>query len=335
MPEDGPDLLEVRLATSDADLAEIARIVNRVRPDEPVTVEEMRWADDKYPGSKRFLAWLDGEAIGVGGGGRVYVFPPEHPAWWGSLTVLPEHRRRGVGSALLAAVSEAAGAAGKTELMGRTTADRADAIEFLQHRGFHEHERMKVVRLALDGHPPMSIDAPAGVIITSLAARPDLVDGVYEVAKEALPDIPGEGPTAPDTIEEFRMREIDRPQVPEGGFAVALDEASGQVIGYASLMLLSGGSKVAWHGMTAVGRAWRGRGVAGALKRATIEWARTNGLEALEGANDIENAPMRAVNRRLGYQPRPDEVGFRGPLWPPRTAARREATAAGAPGGPA
>jgi RimJ/RimL family protein N-acetyltransferase len=66
--------------------------------------------------------------------------------------------------------------------------------------------------------------------------------------------------------------------------------------------------------MTGVARAWRGRGLARALKAATIAWAMDNGLEALEGSNDIENAPMRAVNRRLGYQPEPDEIQFRGPL---------------------
>ena len=318
------DGLEIRPATSDADFHEIARIVNAVRPDEPITVEEMRWADEKYPGGKRFLALLDGEAVGIAGAGRVYMYPPDHPAWWGNIAVLQEHRRRGAGSGLLAAMSDAARAAGKTELMGRTTADRPEAIEFLEHRGFREYERMKVVRLELEGHAPAAIDAPDGVVLTSLAERPELVDGVYEVAKEALPDIPGDGPQAPDTLEEFLTRDVHRPQVPPGGFVLALDAATGAVIGYANLILLSGDSKVAWHGMTAVAREWRGRGVAAALKRATIAWARDNGLEALEGAHDVDNAPMRAVNRRLGYLPRPDEVGVRGPLWPARDAPALE-----------
>ena len=37
----------------------------------------------------------------------------------------------------------------------------------------------------------------------------------------------------------------------------------------------------AWHDMTAVARAWRGRGVAGALKRATIAWAIEHGLDRI------------------------------------------------------
>ncbi|MEO8274051.1 MAG: GNAT family N-acetyltransferase, partial [Chloroflexota bacterium] len=178
------------------------------------------------------------------------------------------------------------------------------------------YERMKAVRLDLVGRVPDPVDAPDGVVITSLAERPDLVEGVYRVAVEALPDIPGEGPTAPATLEEFRVLEVDRPSIPAGGFAIALDGATGTVIGYASLLVLSGNPTVAWHGMTAVVRAWRGKGIASALKRATIAWATGNGLHALETANDVVNAPMRAVNARLGYGPMPDEIYYRGPVAP-------------------
>ncbi len=55
--------------------------------------------------------------------------------------------------------------------------------------------------------------------------------------------------------------------------------------------------------MTAVRPAWRGRGIATALKRATIAWAMEHGVEGLETGNDEENAPMRAINRTLGYAP--------------------------------
>jgi mycothiol synthase len=75
---------------------------------------------------------------------------------------------------------------------------------------------------------------------------------------------------------------------------------------------VAGTADDAWHDMTAVVRAWRGRGVAGALKRATIGWAIANGLEALETGNDVDNLPMRAVNARLGFRPLPDLITMRG-----------------------
>ena len=310
-------MLEVRPATSDEDLARLAQIVCTVTPDFPTSVGEMRWSEQAYPGARRFLAWLDGEPVGSGGVGRMYIYPPEYEGLWGNMSVLPEHRRRGVGSAILATLEDATRQAGKSLLLGRVTADRLSALEFLEHRGYAEYERMKAVRLELPGRTAEPVDPPPGVRISSLEHDPDMVAGVYDVAVEALPDIPGEGPKAPPTLEEFRVLEVDRPAIPAGGFAIAIDSATQRVIGYASLMVLAGNPTVAWHGMTAVARAWRGRGVATALKRATIAWACENGLEALETANDITNAPMRAVNSRLGYQPRPDEIYYRGPVTRP------------------
>jgi len=100
--------------------------------------------------------------------------------------------------------------------------------------------------------------------------------------------------------------------MPPGGFIVAIDTATGEVAGYASLMLLAGSTSEAVHDMTAVRPAWRGRGLATVMKQATIAWAIDHGLAALETGNDEANAAMRAVNARLGYHPRPDEVTLRG-----------------------
>lgn len=307
-------MLEVRPATSDTDLVHVARIVTAVSPDNPTSVEDMRWQDAQYPGGQRFLAWLDGMAVGAGGAGRAYSWPEDYPALWGNISVLSEHCRRGAGSAILVEISAVARDAGKPMLMGRTTADRIEAIKFLEHRGFRELERMKVVRLDLRGAAPAATEPLEGVRITSLEVAPELVEGVYAVAMEALPDIPGDAPMAPGTLAEFRARNVDRSSIPSGGFVVAVDAATGTPIGYANLMLVPGNPGLAWHGMTAVARGWRGRGVARTLKQATIAWAIGHGIEAIETANDTDNAPMRAVNKRLGYVSLPDEVYFRGPV---------------------
>jgi len=306
-------MLEIREAVTDEDLGHMVAIIGRVSPDNPMSIEEARWQDAKYPGGKRFVAWLDGVAVGCGGAGRVYMYAEDFPALWGNISVLPEFRDRGVGGALLEAIGGVALAAGKPELYGRTTGDRPEAIRFLERRGFREVERMKVVRLDLAGHVPAPVAPPPGITITSLEASPALADRLYDVAVEALPDIPGDGRMDPGTPEEFVARDVDRNLMPKGGYAVAVDDASGAAVGYSNLMLVANSPGLAWHGMTAVRREWRGRGIAGALKRATIAWAVANGLVAIETANDVDNAPMRAVNRRLGYRPMPDEVYFQGP----------------------
>lgn len=308
----------LRLASEDdADLHAVVAIIDATSPDDPTSVDELRWAARTYPGGARFLAESGGRPVGVGTVGRIYMLPPEFPAFWATVDVLPELRRQGIGASLLAAVSERARAAGKLEFLVPASEARPEGIEFLRHRGFREYERSKAAELSLVGLAPPPTDPPAGVVLATLAERPDLVAGVHAVANETFADIPGgDEAMAVGDLAEFRARDVDRPSIPLDGFMVAMEAASGRVIGYASLILAPGQPpRRAWHDMTAVVRPWRGRGLASSLKRATIRWAIEHGLDVLQTGNDTSNVAMRAVNSRLGYQPLPDVLTLRGPLF--------------------
>ena len=312
----GPTGLIIRTVTAEADLERLVPIVNATNRESPTSLDEIRWSDATYPGTVRFLAEVDGRAVGAATVGRIYVFPPEHPALWAIIGVLPAARRAGIGERLLGDVSAVARSRGKAQLYLRCAADRPEAIEFLAHRGFSELERSKTVRLELANLPVPIIAPPPGIELTTLAARPDLVEGVHAVAIETFPDVPGgDEPMAVGDLAEFRARDVDRPSVPNDAFFVAVDAGTGSAVGYACLLMQPGSTTVAYHDMTAVLRAYRGRGIARELKIATIAWAIENGLTALETGNDEANAAMRAVNARLGYKPLPDEVLMRGPLF--------------------
>ena len=307
--------LTIRTVTDEADLELLVPILNATNSESPTSLDEIRWSDATYPGTVRFLAELDGRAVGAATVGRIYVFAPDFPALWAVIGVLPDARRAGIGGRLLGEVSEVARSREKTQLYLRCAEDRPEAIEFLANRGFSELERSKTVRLELAGRPVPAVTPPAGIELTTLAARPDLVEGVHAVAIETFPDVPGgDAPMAVGDLAEFRARDVDRPSVPNDAFFVAVDSGSGRAVGYACLVMQPGSTTVAYHDMTAVLRAYRGRGIARELKHATIAWAIENGLTALETGNDEANAPMRAVNARLGYEPLPDEVLMRGPL---------------------
>jgi GNAT superfamily N-acetyltransferase len=305
-------------AHDDADLEAVARTVGEVRPHDPTSAEELRWEDRTYPGTVRFLAEVDGRVVGAATVGRIYVHPPEYPALWATIDVLPPARRAGIGTALLAAVSKRARELDKPELFASASEAQPEGIEFLAHRGFREYERDKAVELPLAGLIPPDPDPPPGIELTSLAERPGLVEGVHAVAMETFADIPSGGePMAVGDLAEFRARDVDRAAIPPDAFMVAVELATGRVVGYASLLLApSVARRWAWHDMTAVIREWRGRRVAASLKRATIGWAIANGLDALQSGNDVDNAPMRAINARLGYQPLPDRLTMRGPIAP-------------------
>ncbi len=307
--------IRIRAVTEDADLATIADIVAATTPDDPTTPDEMRWADRTYPGTKRFLADLEGATVGAATVGRIFSYGPDYRDLWASVNVRESARRRGVGSVLLDVLFDHARRVGKAGLQVRATVDRPHSIAFLERRGFVEIERSPMLRLDLAGRQPPGEPDPDGIVLTTLADRPDLVEGVHLVALEAFADIPtADEPLAVGELAEFRARDVDRPGIPPDGFIIGVDAASGEVVGYASLMMIPGSTTAAWHDMTAVRPAWRRRGIALALKRGTIAWAIRHGLHSLDTGNDEDNGAMRAVNARLGYQPLPDEVTMRGPV---------------------
>jgi len=314
--------IRIRPAETDADLTTLARIVNTVTPDEPTSLTEIRWQQATYPGGRWFLGDLDGETVGAASVGRIFIYPPEYDALWASVHVLSDHRRHGVGSALLAAVSEVARERGKEHLEAAVMEHRTDALAFLEHRGFTEAERSKMVRLPLADLTLPDLPLADGLDLVTLADRPDLLPSIHAVALETFPDIPSsDEPMRAGDFDEFRARDIDRVGAPHDACFIAVDRATGEAVGYANLLMAPGRTDLAWHDMTAVRRAWRGKGIATALKVATIRWAIDHGLTALDTGNDVANGPMRTVNARLGYQPLPDEVVLRGPLVPGRVPA--------------
>jgi GNAT superfamily N-acetyltransferase len=305
----------IRTATEDdAEMTGFAAVVNEVTPENPTSIDELRWQNSNYAG-ERFIAEIADERVGVGTVGQIISYRPDFERWWVSILVRAPYRRQGIGSALLVAASRAARVAGKTGLQTSVSERHSDGLAFLTHRGFTEFDRYRMVELDLAGVPKPTIDPPPGVRITTLAANPGLLVGVHAVAEVAFLDIPhADEPMQAGSFEEFRKRDVDRDGIPADAFHIAVDDSTGTVIGYASLMRVPGRSDAAWHDMTAVAPEHRGRGIAKALKRATIAWAIGHGLRVLETGNDVTNAPMRAVNLRLGYTPIPDEIGFRGPL---------------------
>ena len=87
---------------------------------------------------------------------------------------------------------------------------------------------------------------------------------------------------------------------PEATF-VAL--AGDEVVGYAKFALTAAMPTSAFHDISGVKRAWRGRGIARALKVAQIRWASENGYTELRTRNAEQNEPIRRLNASLGYTP--------------------------------
>jgi GNAT superfamily N-acetyltransferase len=245
-----------------------------------------------------------GTAIGVGG-----WHAPEGVAR-GEIRVVEDGRRRGVGSDLLSELAAWAIDLGYSELMGPVKEVDDLSFAWARRRGFEEVGRNSLLVLDLAAIDVPAIERPNGIEIVSWADRPELSRGMYEVAREAYPDVPGEDESEVAPYEEWLSMDMqgigDRP---EATF-VALD--GDEVVAYAKLSLSRARPTVAMHDITGVRRAWRGRGIAGALKAAEIAWAKENGYERLETQNEERNEPIRRLNERYGYVVTPGSITVRG-----------------------
>jgi RimJ/RimL family protein N-acetyltransferase len=57
-------------------------------------------------------------------------------------------------------------------------------------------------------------------------------------------------------------------------------------------------------------REFRRRGLARLAKLRQVEWAAASGITSIATANDETNAPMLAINQRLGYRPYSELLSF-------------------------
>ena len=296
-------MIAVRRAESDADLEAWRRVRIAVVPNERAqTVGELREA--LTPTQLYLLAELDGRVAGSGVAGRSDL------AGQGFLSprVLPEARRRGVGTALLRELAEHVQRLGLDQV--GTLTDNTASLAFAERFGFREVDR-DVEQIRAIGDEPWP-EPPAGIEIVSLAERPALFERAYhELALEAFRDF------ALDRPLEISLEDWNREwQVwPEGSFFALAD---GELVGMAGLIRDDDRPERAENSLSAVRRDWRRRGVASLLKRTVLAWAAANGLREVYTWTQNGNAAMRVVNERLGYETRSVAIRVRGRLPLPR-----------------
>jgi GNAT superfamily N-acetyltransferase len=302
--------VEIRRATTDAELEALVSVHNAVNPREPLGVPEMRSKESQVAEMRFWVAWEGERPVGAAHA-ALRVQSPEPHAEGG---VLEDERRRGTGSKLYETVSEFLRSRGKDGMEVPVWDWDPDGEAFVRNRGFTEIGRELRVSLDLTKIDGPEVEPPPGVTIMTWAERPELIHGIYEVALEALIDIPGQEDEEVEPFEDWVAHEMasgpgDRPE------ATFVALAGDEVVGYSKFSAAAADqSKVAHHDITGVKRAWRGRGVARALKQTQIAWAKREGYERLDTRNEERNAPIRKLNAEFGYEPSGIRMLFRGPL---------------------
>jgi mycothiol synthase len=300
-------VLEVTACADESDELASLGVYNEVWPHDGASIEAVHSYRDSAQEYIDYLVREDGVVLGSGTG-AIFAYRPGRVDTL--ISVLAGKRRRGAGTALYEAISEWASEHQADELEVSVSGDDAESLSFARWRGFTEDRRQVSLVLSLSGISPLRVEPPAGIEIVTWAQRPELARGMYEVDLEIYPDIPGFADVALEPFEEWMVHNMQRPSdSPEATF-IALDGA--EVVGFAKLSLTA--PTAAGHSMTAVKRAWRGRGIAGALKAAEINWALDNGYTELHTSNEERNAPIQRLNARLGYRARVERIHLVGPL---------------------
>jgi GNAT superfamily N-acetyltransferase len=276
----------IRAIGSDSDLelcAEIAGAVEQTRP----MLELMRRVRNRL--------LLDPD------GGYAYVDRSSVPgSAFAMVRVLPDRRRRGIGSALLEAASASARTLGSDSAWGYVRAGDEESLRFAARHGFGEVGREVELRrrLALrEGTMPDGI----------VELREEHRARAYAVAVAAVRDMPTAGDAEARPFDEWVERELSGPIA----FAAL---RGGTVIGYATLQALGDERHRLEHGFTGVLPEYRRRGFATALGRAQIAWAAARGYEELVTTTGVANVALRRQKAKFGYVELDGPILVRGPV---------------------
>jgi RimJ/RimL family protein N-acetyltransferase len=238
------------------------------------------------------VAEIDDAVVAAGVAG-LNISTTTEGAGWAFVTVDSRRRRQGIGGALGAKLIDHLREIGVTK-----------ATTFF--RSTEEGERWATSRgwSRLLGGPLIAVD-PRGVPEPSLPAGYRCVamaeltpEAVFEAVRVAAADEPG--PVRHDDIQfDDFLRDWDEPENDLESSTAVLDEG-GSVVAFTYLNV---SGERAQHGFTGTVREHRGRGLATAAKQRALRTAAAHGVTRVTTSNAEENAAMRAINRKLGFEP--------------------------------
>lgn len=303
--------VSLRPLSTETDFPRFAELLNTVEP-EPITAQVLHdWlASEPSDRVRRRVTAVDeqGYVVGFNDAGRDSWM--EAGRFWLSVIVDAAWRRQGAGSRLfedaLQFVQEQDATLLETEVRDHLPA----SVRFAEQHGFtidrHLYESTLDVTTFDERLFAGAIEAveAQGIRFCTLADMGDTLEAqrnLYEINRRYALDIPGREQTfAP--FERFRKQVFAANWYRPDGQIVALDDdrwVGMAAVGYFEEL------NFMINMITGVEPSYRGRGIAFALKLLTIRCACRYKAAYIRTNNDSANAPILAINRKLGYQAQP------------------------------
>ncbi len=307
---------------SAAELEALVRLENRNFPDEPTTVEVLRYRARKrqsFHFAREEAVWSGACMIGYGS---------LHRAWWLAqpgryriyVSVDRDWRRQGIGTRIWQRLLSLASITERIRwLEAGAREDRPDALDFLMAREFEPEARVEKSELALGGFNPghwqhkRTAPSKVGAAICSLQEATerysDWQQRLWRLEHRLYQDVPSAVSFRPLEFRHWLAQRMDSPGFSPNACWLALNQATGEWIGFTNLLEETGYLRGLDTGFTGVERDWRRKGLATALKLHAIEWALNEGYKYIRTDNGSNN-PMYRLNLKLGFTPRPAWIGM-------------------------
>ncbi|MFL6239180.1 MAG: GNAT family N-acetyltransferase [Actinomycetes bacterium] len=282
-----------------------------LHPREPVPPLDYLADLARNPGTHRprryFLAWDDSRTRVLGSGETHWNDGAESYRLQGYVEVHPAARRRGVGRALVAAISDAATSAGRTAVLGDAPY-ATDGIDFARALGakFGLDEIRSVYRFESPSPAPQPVEGMS--VVRWVDECPEEHVSSFADLRGVMNSAPQGGEVVyPDDIwDADRIRRIEatrREQNVRLYEVVARDDATSRLVGFTEVAVFDTWPEFGDQWDTGVIPDYRGRGVAKWVKTEMLAWLRTTepALELLTTWNAAVNDSMLAVNKGLGY----------------------------------
>jgi GNAT superfamily N-acetyltransferase len=293
------------------DVPAVVAIINQVDPYWVVNEAAFRHGMATRPARLRYLRLVaaeNGEVV-AWGASHLFAYADSPESGFVAVMVREDRRRHGIGDELLERALAHLRAAGVRRV--RTEAFEDDGRRFLEAHGFsHTHTS---VMSELD---PRSADlsdldhlrdrqAAEGFTLAPVSAC--AAEDVHRVDAESARDMPGDEPITHVPFDEWLVRRWQDPLFTRDGSFAVLREGRPVTVAMLHADLERGRAQNAGTGTL---REFRRRGLARLAKLRQVEWAAASGITSIATANDETNAPMLAINQRLGYRPYSELLSF-------------------------
>jgi RimJ/RimL family protein N-acetyltransferase len=296
------------------DYERVAAVLDGAYPDARMSPADLRVADEAIRASglvsDRLIAEVDGAPVGYVVHGHLDWSADEH-VWIVGVRVIPEMRRRGIGTALHDEVVQRALGGGIDRFFAEVDESLPGGVAFAQRLGYEQIGFGFESWIDVGEPDPADAarhrgraDPDEGIVVATLAelqvSVPEWFERLHRLYSEIEADVPSPFPVRPVPAITFRQRHVESAAVIPEAFFIALE--GDEWVGLTELRKIEREPSWLQQELTGVVPSHRRRGLATRLKRIGLAWAALNGYRRIRTSNDGTNEGMLAVNDALGYE---------------------------------